>query len=178
MPIVNCDIHSSVKIWHPGIVNLYGCKIGANTKIGSFVEIGNDVIIGKNCMIESHVFIPEGIIIADNIFVGPRTVFTNTLHPMRGEKYRVTTVYEDVVIGAGATILPGLEIGHDAIIGAGAVVTRSVEAGVTVVGNPARPLGKFCKCDQPHPCTIGIGDFNQKVRCDTCDLPIKDWMSR
>jgi maltose O-acetyltransferase len=45
---------------------------------------------------------------------------------------------ENVWIGSGAIILPGVTIGDDAIIGAGSVVTRDVPAGATVMGNPAR----------------------------------------
>jgi maltose O-acetyltransferase len=45
---------------------------------------------------------------------------------------------ENVWIGGGAIILPGVTIGDDAVIGAGAVVTRDVASGKTVVGNPAR----------------------------------------
>jgi maltose O-acetyltransferase len=49
---------------------------------------------------------------------------------------------ENVWIGAGALILPGVTIGDDALIGAGSVVTRDVAAGVTVFGNPARTKPK------------------------------------
>jgi maltose O-acetyltransferase len=45
---------------------------------------------------------------------------------------------ENVWIGGGAIILPGVTIGNDVVIGAGAVVTRDVASGKTVVGNPAR----------------------------------------
>jgi maltose O-acetyltransferase len=45
---------------------------------------------------------------------------------------------QNVWIGGGALILPGVTVGDDAIIGAGSVVIRSVAAGATVVGNPAR----------------------------------------
>ena len=45
-------------------------------------------------------------------------------------------------VGAAAVILPGVTVGQEAIIGAGAVVTRPVKAGATVVGIPARPLGR------------------------------------
>lgn len=45
---------------------------------------------------------------------------------------------QNVWIGGGALVLPGVSVGDDAIIGAGAVVTRDVPAGATVVGNPAR----------------------------------------
>jgi acetyltransferase-like isoleucine patch superfamily enzyme len=49
-------------------------------------------------------------------------------------------VGDDTLIGAGAVVTPGISIGRDAVIGAGAVVVRDVPDGVTVVGNPARPL--------------------------------------
>ena len=48
---------------------------------------------------------------------------------------------QNVWIGGGAIIMPGVTIGDDAISGAGAVVTRDVPAGATAVGNPARVRG-------------------------------------
>ena len=53
---------------------------------------------------------------------------------------RPITIGRDVWIGGGALILPRVGVGDGAIIGAGSVVTRDVPAGVTVAGNPARPL--------------------------------------
>ena len=55
---------------------------------------------------------------------------------------RPVTIGENVWIGAGALILPGVSIGDDTLIGAGSVVTRDVGKGVTVYGNPARPHQK------------------------------------
>jgi len=49
----------------------------------------------------------------------------------------------DVWIGGGAILLAGVTVGDGAIVGAGSVVTRDVAAGVTVVGNPARPLKRI-----------------------------------
>ena len=43
------ELGQGVKIFHPHLVNLYGCKIGDETKIGSFVEIQKNVIIGTKC---------------------------------------------------------------------------------------------------------------------------------
>lgn len=51
-----------------------------------------------------------------------------------------TVIGNDVWIGHGALILPGLRIGDGAIIGAGAVVTSSVAPYTIVAGNPARPI--------------------------------------
>jgi acetyltransferase-like isoleucine patch superfamily enzyme len=53
-----------------------------------------------------------------------------------------TFIGDDVSIGAAATILPGVRIGHGAMIGAGALVTKDVPAGETWIGVPARKYEK------------------------------------
>src|SRR3989441_11200025 len=62
-------------------INLYGCKIGDNTKIGAFIEIQKNVTIGMNCKISSHTFICEGVTIEDNVFVGHGAIFINDSYP-------------------------------------------------------------------------------------------------
>lgn len=138
-------------VFHPEQVNIYGCHIGANCRIGSFVEIKPDVTIGDNVKIEPFVFIPEGITIEDNVFIGPHVCFINDRYPkattasgtLKGkEDWTVerTVVKRGASIGANATILCGITIGENALIGAGSVVVSDVAAGVTVVGNPAKPI--------------------------------------
>ena len=133
-------------IWN--YVNLYDCTIGDETRIGSFTEIGGSKV-GKRCAIQARVFVPPGVTIGDLVFLGPGVIFTNEKHPrvkVKGDppfRPEKTKVQEGAIIGAGAVILPGINIGAHAMVGAGAVVTKSVQAGQTVVGNPARPLGKF-----------------------------------
>jgi len=150
MPIVDCKIHPTVKIWHPELVNLYGCKVDERTKIGTFVEIGKNVFIGKDCKIQSHAFIPEGVLVKDNVFIGPGVVFCNVKYPMQGKAYQTTIVGDNAIIGANATILPGIRLGMNSIIGAGSVVTRDVGAGITVVGNPANPILVTEKVAEPE----------------------------
>jgi UDP-2-acetamido-3-amino-2,3-dideoxy-glucuronate N-acetyltransferase len=140
----------NVKIYHPELVNLYGCVIGDNTRIASFVEIGRDVKIGKNCKIEAFAFIPEGVVIEDNVFVGPHACFTNDRlpraasanGPLSETEWSVdkTIVKSGASIGANATILCGITIGHNSLIGAGSTVTKNVADDTTVVGNPARVI--------------------------------------
>jgi len=132
-------------------VNLYGCRIGADSRVGTFVEVQRGAEIGASCKIQSHTFICDGVKIGDGVFVGHGVTFVNDKRPRAtdGEGGLQTeddwellyTVIEDgVSIGSGATILGGVTVGAGALVGAGAVVTKDVPAGVTVVGNPAQPL--------------------------------------
>ena len=138
MPIIRTELGKNVTILHPELVNIFDSVIGDNCKISAFVEIGG-AIIGNNCKIQSFAFIPRRIKIGNNVFIGPHVNFLNDKHPPSGGKYWMHTIVEDkVVIGGGATILPGLVLEEGCVIGAGAVVTKNVSAGSVMVGNPAR----------------------------------------
>ena len=134
-----------------GFVNLYGCRIGNETRIGPFVEIQSDVVVGSRCKISSHSFLCSGVEIGDEVFVGHGVMFTNDRHPRATTEEGVlqrdgdwilerTRVERRAAIGSGAIILAGVTIGENAVVGAGAVVTRDVPAEATVVGSPARLL--------------------------------------
>lgn len=131
-----------MKIWHPHLSNIDpSAKIGKDCVIHSHVWIGKDVEIGDYTKVQSFAFIPSGVTIGEHCFIGPHVCFTNDKHPpSEGKDWACTRVKDGAVIGAGAIILPGVEIGCSAIVGAGAVVTKDVPPGVTVVGNPAKRL--------------------------------------
>jgi UDP-2-acetamido-3-amino-2,3-dideoxy-glucuronate N-acetyltransferase len=141
-----------VTIFHPTLVNLYGCRIGDDTKVGTFVEIQKNAVVGRRCKISSHTFICEGVTIEDDVFVGHGVMFINDPRPRATADGRLQTeadwqviptlVRRGASIGSGATILCGITIGENAMIGAGAVVTRDVAPGDTVVGVPARVLAR------------------------------------
>jgi len=141
-----------VVIYHPELVNLYGCEIGDGSKIGAFVEIRKQVRIGRNVKLQAFVFIPEGVTIEDGVFLGPHVCFTNDLFPrathsdgtlMQAADWTLlpTLVKQGASIGANATLLCGITIGEGALVGAGAVVTKDVPAYAIVAGVPARVIG-------------------------------------
>ena len=130
-------------------VNLYGCRIGDNTKIGTFVEIQKGAVIGANCKISSHTFICEGVLIEDEVFVGHNVTFINDLFPRSTNadgalqteadwQCVATTIKKGASIGSSVTLLCGITVGEGAIVGAGSVVTRDVPPRTVVAGNPAR----------------------------------------
>ena len=82
MPIgKDVQIGKDVKIFHPDLINLYGCIIGDETKIGTFVEIQGGASVGARCKISSHTFICEGVTIEDGVFVGHGVMFINDRFP-------------------------------------------------------------------------------------------------
>jgi UDP-2-acetamido-3-amino-2,3-dideoxy-glucuronate N-acetyltransferase len=145
------ELGKDVKIYN--FVNLYGCKIGDNTKIGTFVEIQKGATIGKNCKISSHTFICEGVHIEDNCFIGHNVTFINDKYPRAtnpdGEMQTEedwecipTYVRRGSSIGSSATLLCGITVGENAVVGAGSVVTKDVPPNCTVAGVPAKVIKK------------------------------------
>jgi UDP-2-acetamido-3-amino-2,3-dideoxy-glucuronate N-acetyltransferase len=153
MPISeSVSLGKDVKIFHPSLVNLYGCSVGDESKIGAFVEVQKGAEIGARCKISSHTFICEGVSIEDEVFIGHGVMFTNDLYPRAANpdgslqteadwKAEVTRVRRGASIGSNATVLCGITIGEGAIVGAGAVVTKDVADHAIVAGVPARVIG-------------------------------------
>ena len=131
-------------------VNLYGCRVGDDSRVGSFVEIQKNVEVGDRCKISSHTFLCEGVTIEDEVFIGHGVMFINDPdpratadgRPMTEADWRLVTtrVCRGASIGSGAVIMGGVTIGPGALVGSGAVVTRDVAQGEVVAGVPARLL--------------------------------------
>lgn len=108
-------------------------KIGDNTRIGSFCNIRSDsgISIGSDCYVAQFVSIVDG-----------GYEFRDKTLPIASSRYRskASCVGNNVWLGVGAVILPGVTVGDGAVVGAGAIVTRDVPPYAVAVGNPARIL--------------------------------------
>jgi UDP-2-acetamido-3-amino-2,3-dideoxy-glucuronate N-acetyltransferase len=143
------DVDFGVGVVVFAFTNLYGCRIGDETRIGPFVEIQSGAVIGARCKIQSHTFICDGVELGDEVFVGHGVMFVNDNFPRAttghgalagaGDwKLLPVRVASGASIGSGAVVLGGVTIGERAVVGAGAVVTRDVGPDTIVAGVPAR----------------------------------------
>jgi maltose O-acetyltransferase len=115
------------------------CDYGFNIRLGA------GVFLNFNCVILDV----AAVTIGDGTQIGPAVQIYAADHPRDAgqrraglELGRAVNIGQDVWIGGGAIVLPGITIGDGAVIGAGSVVTRNVPAGVTVMGNPARTASR------------------------------------
>lgn len=123
--------------WHiPLLPKLYYVlnRIVFATVVPPSVRIGKDVILGYQWL---------GIVIHRRAVIGDRVnVGANVTIGGRGEYREVPVIEDDVLIGAGAKVLGPVRVGKGARVGANAVVLHDVPPGATVVGIPARLVGR------------------------------------
>jgi maltose O-acetyltransferase len=117
-------------------------------------DYGSNINIGRNGFINYHcVFLDcAPIIIGDDLQMAPMVQLYTALHPLNPderrsglESARAIRIGNNVWIGGGAIVLPGVTIGDDAVVGAGSVVTRDVAPATLVAGNPARVLRSIAR---------------------------------
>ena len=115
----------------------FRCDYGYNVRIGSrsFANYGCIFLDVRD------------IVIGDEVLIGPSVQLLTATHPLdaaqrRGwwESGRPISIGDGAWLGAGALVLPGVQIGAEAVVGAGAVVTRDVGPRTVVAGNPARVI--------------------------------------
>jgi len=115
----------------------FHCDYGTQIRIGSgtFVNFG---LVALD---------PGPITIGNDVQIGPGVQLLTATHPLDADLRRAgweaaepVVVGDNVWLGGGVIVVPGVSIGEGTVVGAGAVVTRDLPAGVVAVGNPARVI--------------------------------------
>jgi maltose O-acetyltransferase len=90
------------------------------------------------------------VTVGDDVQMGPRVQLLTATHPVEAELRRAKwesaepiVIGDNVWLGGGVIVCPGVTIGADTVVGAGAVVTRDLPQGVLAVGNPARVVRRL-----------------------------------
>ena len=119
------------------------CLIHPSSNVSASARIGRGTVLLPRVVVNAAAVVGEGVILNTACVVEHDCVVASGAHLSPGSILSGgARVGERAWIGSGAVVVPGVEIGADAIVGAGAVVIHDVPAGVTVVGNPARPSAR------------------------------------
>lgn len=137
---------------------LFG-SVGTNPFIETplHVSYGSNIHIGNNFYANFNLVIVDDIevYIGNNVMMAPNVTISVTGHPIHpdqrknGAQFSIPVKIEDNVwIGAGVIILPGVTIGENSVIGAGSIVTKSIPKNVVAVGNPCKVLREITEKDK------------------------------
>ena len=137
--LVQCCVADGVHFYDvraSNVVQLDNVHLGEGAVLCSFVTLTSNITIGQHFHCNIYSYVAHDCVIGDFVTLAPGVMCNGNVH-----------IEDHAYIGTGAVIKQGLPsaplvIGRGAVVGMGAVVTKSVPPGVTVVGNPARPLIK------------------------------------
>ena len=120
---------------------------------GHHVHFGNGIYANSNLTLvdDGHIYI------GDKVMIGPNVTIATANHPIeptlraKGLQYNKDVhIEENVWIGAGVIIVPGVHIGKNSVIGAGSIVTKDIPENVVAVGNPCRVLRTISERDKEY----------------------------
>ena len=120
-------------------------------------DYGYNIEVGKNFFANHNTVILDGakVTFGDNVFIAPNCGFYAAGHPIdadrrnQGLEYAYPiTVGDNVWIGAGVQVMPGVKIGSNVVIGGGSVVVKDIPDNVVAVGNPCRPIRPITEADK------------------------------
>lgn len=137
---------------------LLGKTAGAFSIVAPFwCDYGYDIEIGQNFYANHNTVILDGgkVTFGDNVYIAPNCGFHTAGHPIdferrnQGLEYAYPiTVGDNVWIGAGVQVMPGVTIGSDVVIGGGSVVVKDIPDHSVAVGNPCRVIRKITEEDK------------------------------
>ncbi len=142
-----------------------GLQTGHNVLIREHSRIGRHVLVGTNSVIEGHVeigdfvkiesncFIPGQTEIGSFVFLGPGVTLTNDRYPLRRrDEYRSEgpIIEDNVTLGAGVVVCPGVRVGAGSFVAAGAVVIKDIPARSLALGVPAKMRPLPAELDEPN----------------------------
>ncbi|WP_407272067.1 sugar O-acetyltransferase [Radiobacillus sp. PE A8.2] len=117
---------------------------------GRHTHLGNDVYANFNLTLVDD----TDIYIGNNVMIGPNVTIDAGTHPIhpelrrKGVQYNLPVKIDDNVwIGAGSIILPGVTIGENTVIGAGSIVTKDIPANVVAMGSPCKVIREINEND-------------------------------
>lgn len=142
----------------------FWCDYGYN------IHVGDNFFANHGCVMLDGAKITFG----DNVFIAPQCGFHTAGHPLdverrnKGLEYAFPiTVGNNVWIGAGVQVLPGVTIGSETVIGGGSVVVKDIPSGVLAAGNPCRVIRKLTDADKAKYKEWEEG-FNEQMGLDSC----------
>lgn len=147
--------------------------MGEGSRIGTplsgvrfhMVDIGRNVVVMPGCLMMSA----GGITIEDGAMIASNVQLISNNHDLYERQIIICKpihIGKNAWIGAGATILPGVNIGDNAVVGAASVVTKDVPADTIVAGNPARLIKRIKPC--PRSSAYNGGDQAIQLGLDSC----------
>lgn len=124
-----------------------------------FVDYGNNIYFGNNCEVNMNcTFLDDNkIVIGDNVLIAPNVQIYTAFHPTNAKdrfgeikddgtfefcktQTAAVNIGNNVWVGGGAIIMPGVTIGDNVVIGAGSVVTKDIPSNKIAYGNPCRVI--------------------------------------
>lgn len=124
-----------------------------------FCDYGYNIEIGENFYMNVNCVILDGakVVFGDSVFIAPNCGFYSAGHPLDVEQRNKGLEYaypirigNNVWIGAGVSVLPGVSIGDNSVIGAGSVVNKDIPSGVLAVGNPCKVIRELDPDESHH----------------------------
>ncbi|MFI8787871.1 sugar O-acetyltransferase [Streptomyces sp. NPDC055105] len=122
---------------------------GVEVRPPLYVDYGSNITIGARTFVNYHLTALDvaRITIGEDCQIGPNVQLLTPTHPVEPQPRRdkleaalPIAIGDNVWLGGGVIVCPGVSIGDNSVIGAGAVVTKDIPANVVAVGNPARPV--------------------------------------